>query len=129
MSHPVHGRLVNDSHSGDIPISNKQKRLCSATQASLAHVTACLFRSAGARHSLQNGGLTLGEQEAIYGWQTQRRAAMYAAPEIVGTCLTCITPASFGATLALIAIGVLFAVHTERRTLAAVKTRPTAKSR
>ena len=54
---------------------------------------------------------------------------MHTAPEIVGTCLTCIAPASFGATLALIAIGVLFAVHTERRKLAAVKTRPTAKSR
>jgi hypothetical protein len=73
----------------------------------------------------KNGGLTLEEQEAIYGWQTQRRT-MYAAPEIVGTCLTCITPSSFGATLALIAIGVLFAAHTERRKLAAVKARPVA---
>ena len=55
---------------------------------------------------------------------------MYAAPEIVGTCLTCIAPASFGATLALILIGVLFAVHAERRKLAPVKARPTAaKSR
>jgi NADH:ubiquinone oxidoreductase subunit H len=50
---------------------------------------------------------------------------MYAAPEIVGTCLTCIAPSSFGATLALILVGVLFAVHAERRKLAPVKTRPT----
>jgi hypothetical protein len=50
---------------------------------------------------------------------------MYAAPEIVGTCLTCIAPSSFGATLALILIGASLAVHVERRKLAAVKTRPT----
>jgi hypothetical protein len=81
------------------------------------------FRTPQVGQSLQNGGLTLEEQEAIYGWQTQRRT-MYAAPEIVGTCLTCITPSSFGATLALISIGVLFAAHTERRKLAAVKARP-----
>jgi hypothetical protein len=51
---------------------------------------------------------------------------MYAAPEIVGTCLTCIAPASFGATLALILIGALFAVRAERRKLAMVKARPTS---
>jgi hypothetical protein len=55
-----------------------------------------------------------------------KKTAMYAAPEIVGTCLACIAPASFGATLALIAIGVLFAVHTERRKLAAVRAQPAA---
>jgi hypothetical protein len=55
---------------------------------------------------------------------------MYAAPEIVGTCLTCIAPSSFGATVALIFIGTLFAVHAERRKLAAVKARPAeAKSK
>ena len=46
---------------------------------------------------------------------------MLAAPEIIGTCLTCIAPTSFGATLAVIAIGVSFAVHAERRKLAAAK--------
>jgi hypothetical protein len=51
---------------------------------------------------------------------------MYAAPEIVGTCLTCIAPSSFGATLALILIGALFAVRAERRKLATVKARPTS---
>jgi hypothetical protein len=49
---------------------------------------------------------------------------MYAAQEIVGTCLTCIAPSSFGATLALIVIGALFAVHAERRKPAAVKAQP-----
>jgi hypothetical protein len=50
---------------------------------------------------------------------------MYAAPEIVGTCLTCIAPSSFGATLGLMLIGLFFAVHTERRKLAAAKAQPT----
>jgi hypothetical protein len=50
---------------------------------------------------------------------------MYAAPEIIGTCLTCIAPSSFGATLGLILVGVLFGLHAERRKLAAVKARPT----
>jgi hypothetical protein len=49
---------------------------------------------------------------------------MYAS-KIIGTCLTCIAPTSFGATLALIAIGVSFAVHAERRKLAAAKPQPT----
>ena len=54
---------------------------------------------------------------------------MYAAPEMIGTCLTCIAPSSFGATLGVILIGVFLAVHAERRKLAAVKARLTpAKS-
>jgi hypothetical protein len=50
---------------------------------------------------------------------------MYAAPEIIGTCLTCIAPSSFAATLGLIFIGLLFALQAERRKIAAVKVRPT----
>jgi hypothetical protein len=53
---------------------------------------------------------------------------MYAS-EIIGTCLTCLAPTNFGATLALIAIGVSFAVHAERRKLAAVKARPSKSIR
>jgi hypothetical protein len=54
---------------------------------------------------------------------------MYAAPEIIGTCLTCIAPSSFGATLGLILIGILFAVHVERRKVAAIKVRSTPHSK
>jgi len=58
-----------------------------------------------------------------------KKTQMYAAPEIIGTCLTCIAPSSFGATLGVILIGVFLAVHAERRKLAAVKARATpAKS-
>jgi hypothetical protein len=54
---------------------------------------------------------------------------MYAAPEIIGTCLTCIAPASLGATFALILLGLIFAVYAERRKMAPAKTRriPTSK--
>jgi hypothetical protein len=62
---------------------------------------------------------------AIYEKASTKKTCMDVAPEIVGTCLTCIAPSSFAATLALISIGVLFAVHAERRKLAAAKARPT----
>jgi hypothetical protein len=68
--------------------------------------------------------LTLWQQSAICKRQKEK-SDMYAAPEIIGTCLTCIAPSSFGATLGLILVGVLFGLHAERRKLAAVKARPT----
>jgi hypothetical protein len=45
---------------------------------------------------------------------------MYEAPAIIGTCINCIAPGSFGATLALIAIGAGIALTAERRKLARV---------
>ena len=48
---------------------------------------------------------------------------MYEAPAIVGTCINCIAPGSFGATLVLILIGALVLAHSERRKLVAAKTR------
>jgi hypothetical protein len=50
---------------------------------------------------------------------------MYEAPAIIGTCINCIAPGSFGATLALILTGALVAAHSERRKLDAAKTRAT----
>ena len=46
---------------------------------------------------------------------------MYEAPAIIGTCINCIAPGSFGATLALIVIGASIAVTAERRKLARVR--------
>jgi hypothetical protein len=43
---------------------------------------------------------------------------MYEAPTIIDTCVNCIAPGSLSATLAVIAIGVAFAVQSERRKLA-----------
>ena len=48
---------------------------------------------------------------------------MYEAPAIIGTCINCIAPGSFGATLALILIGALLVAYSERRKLIAAKTR------
>jgi hypothetical protein len=42
---------------------------------------------------------------------------MYEAPAIIGSCINCITPASLGATLALILIGAGVALAAERRGL------------
>ena len=52
---------------------------------------------------------------------------MYEAPALIGTCLTCITPANLGATIALIVVGFFAAVHTERRQVARAKSRSGAK--
>jgi hypothetical protein len=43
---------------------------------------------------------------------------MYEAPAIIGTCINCIAPGSFGATLAVIIIGAGIALTAERRKLA-----------
>jgi len=48
---------------------------------------------------------------------------MLEAPAIIGTCINCIAPGSFGATLALILIGALLMAHSERRKWIAAKTR------
>jgi hypothetical protein len=48
---------------------------------------------------------------------------MYEAPTIIGTCINCVAPGSFGATLALILIGVFVVAHSERRKLVAAKIR------
>jgi hypothetical protein len=44
---------------------------------------------------------------------------MYEAPTIIGTCINCIAPGSFGATLALILIGAFVVAHSEHRKLVA----------
>jgi len=46
---------------------------------------------------------------------------VYEAPTIIGTCINCIAPGSLSATLALIVIGVAFALTAERRKLALVR--------
>ena len=46
---------------------------------------------------------------------------MYEAPAIVGSCINCIAPESFGATLALILTGAFVVAHSERRKLAQLK--------
>jgi hypothetical protein len=46
---------------------------------------------------------------------------MYEAPTIIGSCINCIAPGSFGATLALIVIGAGIALTAERRKLASVR--------
>ena len=46
---------------------------------------------------------------------------VYDAPEIITTCVNCIAPGSFGATLALIVIGAGIALIAERRKLARVR--------
>jgi hypothetical protein len=43
---------------------------------------------------------------------------VYEAPAIIGTCIDCIPPGSFGATLALIVIGAVMALTAERGKLA-----------
>ena len=43
---------------------------------------------------------------------------MFETPAIIGTCTTCIAPASFSATLALIVVGVSIALTVERRKFA-----------
>ena len=48
---------------------------------------------------------------------------VYEAPAIIGTCINCISPGSLSATLGLILMGALIVVHSERRKLAAAKTR------
>ena len=48
---------------------------------------------------------------------------MYEAPAIIGTCINCVAPGSFGATLAVILIGALVLAHSERRKLVVAKTR------
>jgi hypothetical protein len=55
---------------------------------------------------------------------------MYEAPTIIGTCINCIAPGSFGAMLALILTGAFVVARSERRKLAAAKTRaaPTQSS-
>jgi hypothetical protein len=40
---------------------------------------------------------------------------MYEVPAIIGTCTNCIAPASLVATFAMILIGAITAVHSERR--------------
>jgi hypothetical protein len=40
---------------------------------------------------------------------------MFEAPSVIGTCINCIAPGSLSATLALIMIGVGFALTAERR--------------
>jgi hypothetical protein len=40
---------------------------------------------------------------------------MYEAPAIIGTCINCIAPGSFGATLALIVVGTGIALMAKRR--------------
>jgi hypothetical protein len=50
---------------------------------------------------------------------------MFEAPAIIGACINCITPGSFGATLALILIGAFVVAHSERRKLIAAKSRAT----
>jgi hypothetical protein len=46
---------------------------------------------------------------------------VYEAPAIIGTCINCIAPGSFGATLALIVIGAAVALTVERRKVARVR--------
>jgi hypothetical protein len=46
---------------------------------------------------------------------------MFEAPAIIGTCINCIAPGSFSATLALIVIGAGLAWTAERRKLARVR--------
>jgi hypothetical protein len=49
-----------------------------------------------------------------------RGRTVYEAPAIIGTCVNCISPGSFSATLALIVIGAFIALTAERRNLACV---------
>jgi hypothetical protein len=48
---------------------------------------------------------------------------MYEALAIIGTCINCSAPGSFGATLALILTAAFVVAHSERRKLVAAKTR------
>jgi hypothetical protein len=48
---------------------------------------------------------------------------MFEAPAIVGTCVNCIAPGSFGATLASILIGAFVVAHSERQKLIATRIR------
>jgi hypothetical protein len=53
----------------------------------------------------------------------QKESLMFEAPTIIGTCINCIAPGSFGATLALILTGAFVVAHSERRKSIAAKTR------
>ena len=46
---------------------------------------------------------------------------MYETPSVIGTCITCMSPGSFSATLALIVIGAGMALTAGRRKLAQVR--------
>jgi len=50
----------------------------------------------------------------------EKDRTVYEAPVVIGTCINCIAPGSFGATLALIVIGAAIALTAERRKLARV---------
>jgi hypothetical protein len=49
---------------------------------------------------------------------------MYEVPAIVGACATCIAPASLIATFAMILIGAIIAVQSERRNQRLISDRP-----